>query len=356
MIFRLLLVVFLTACSSPAYYFQATSGQLKLMRARQDIQSILDDPATDTELSADLKAAEQIKAFAHSTLGLPDNGSYSSYVDVDAEALVWNVVATQEFSLQAKQWCFLVAGCVPYRGFFNQQKAMDSAVRLRKKDMDVVVSPAAAYSTLGWFEDPLLSTMISGSDIRLAAYLIHELAHQRLYVKNDGAFNEAYASFVEETGVEMWLSSSQRHDDLLHWQQLQNASRDFANLIAGTRSELTGLYLSEESETVKRTRKSEIFISLSKSYDRLRKEKWQGKPFYDSWFEQPLNNARIALYDTYTGGQCAFRGLLDSTNGDLQEFHRLAELKSQLEKDEREMWLKQTCVTMSPSGEFKEKS
>ena len=356
MIFRLLLIISLTACSSPAYLLQATSGQLKLMRARQDIQSLLDNPATGSDLSSDLKAAEQIKAFAHNRLGLPDNGSYSSYVEINSDALVWNVVATEEFSLRPKKWCFLVAGCVPYRGFFKQQKAMESAARLRKKGMDVLVSPAAAYSTLGWFEDPLLSTMTSGSDIRLAAYLFHELAHQRLYIKDDGSFNEAYASFVEDIGVEAWLESNQRQDDLLKWQQLQSANRDFTNLIAETRGELTVLYLSEETETLKRTRKSEIFISLSKTYNQLRTEKWQGKPYYDSWFEQPLNNAKIALYDTYEGGQCAFTGLLDSANGDLREFHRLAENHSRLQKDERELWLKQTCVTMLPPGEFNEKS
>lgn len=356
MIFRLVLIIFLSACSSPAYYFQATSGQMKLMRSRQDIQTILENPATDSDLSADLKAAVKIKAFAHNTLGLPDNGSYASYVEVNSDALVWNVVATEEFSLQPKKWCFLVAGCVPYRGFFKQKQAMDSAARLRKKGMDVIVSPAAAYSTLGWFEDPLLSTMTSGSDIRLAAYLFHELAHQRLYIKDDGSFNEAYASFVEDIGVEIWLDSNQRQDDFLQWQQGQSASREFTSLIAEVRGELTDLYLSEETQTDKRKRKSEIFVSLSKSYNQLRSDKWQGKAYYQSWFEQPLNNARIALYDTYEGGQCAFKGLLDSANGDLAEFHRLAEQQSQLQKEERRLWLKQTCVTMVPVGEFKEKS
>jgi len=356
MIFRLLLVIFLTACSSPAYYFQATSGQLQLMRARQDIQAMLDNPATDADLSSDLKAAEQIKAFAHNTLGLPDNGSYSSYVEISSDALVWNVIATKEFSLRPKKWCFLVAGCVPYRGFFKQQKAMDSAARLRKKGMDVLVSPAAAYSTLGWFEDPLLSTMTSGSDIRLAAYLFHELAHQRLYAKDDGMFNEAYASFVEAIGVEAWLEANQRQEDLLQWQRRQSANRDFTDLIAKTRSELAALYSSEGTEAFKRKRKSEIFISLSKTYNQWRTEKWQGEPYYDGWFEQPLNNAKIALYNTYEGGQCAFKGLLDSANGDLLEFHRLAEQQSQLKKEARELWLEQSCVTMLSPGEFKQKS
>ena len=356
MIFRLVLIVFLTACSSPAYYFQASSGQLKLMRSRQDIQTILDDPTTTPELSSQLNTAAQIKAFALDELDLPGNGSYSSYVEVYTDALVWNVIATEEFSLQPKKWCFLVAGCVPYRGFFKQQKAMDSAARLRKKGMDVVVSPAGAYSTLGWFKDPLLSTMTTGSDVRLAAYLFHELAHQRLYKKGDGAFNEAYASFVEDIGVAMWLNSKQRHDDLLQWQQLQTAGRDFSNMIAELRDELNLLYLSNEAESVKRTRKSEIFDSLPDVYEQLRQEKWQGGQYYNSWFDQPLNNARIALYDTYEGGRCAFKALFDKAKGDLREFHHLAEQKSQLQRAERGLWLGQTCMTNVPTGEFKEKS
>jgi len=350
LIVSLLLVILLTACASPAYYLQATFGQMKLMRVRQDIQSILDDPATDAELSADLEAAEQIKAFAYSTLNLPDSGSYSSYVKVETDAIVWNVIATPEFSLQPRTWCFPVAGCVPYRGFFKQQKALESAVRLRKKGMDVVVSPAAAYSTLGWFKDPLLSTMTSGSDVRLAAYLFHELAHQRLYLKDDGAFNEAYASFVEDIGVEKWLNANQRQTELLKWQQLQDANRDFGRLIAHTRDELAALYASTTEEAVKRSRKSEIFISLSRTYNQWRKDKWQNQPYYDHWFEKPLNNAKIALHDTYEGGQCAFMELFDKAHGDMQEFHRLAEQQSRLQRDNRQLWLKQSCANMESPG------
>ena len=348
----LVLISFLTACSGPGYYLQAISGQWKLMRARQDVQSLLDNPATSPELVTHLKAADQIKAFAQSTLDLPANDGYSSFVEVDGDALVWNVVATEEFSLQAKQWCFPVAGCVPYRGFFKQQKAKHSAARLRGKGMDVVVSPAAAYSSLGWFQDPLLSTMFSASDIRLAAYLFHELAHQRVYVKGDGLFNESYASFVEETGVKAWLESNQRLEELLQWQQLQNASKDFAGLIGEVRIELTSLYQSADSETVKRRLKADIMHSLSNSYEELSAEKWHGNRYYDSWFEDPVNNASLALFNTYAGGRCAFQHLLDKAVGDLRQFHRLAEQKSRLQKDEREAWLKQPCVTITLQGDL----
>ena len=346
----ILLIDFLAACSGPGYYLQAVSGQWKLMHARQDIQSLLDNPATGSELAAHLKAADQIKAFARDSLDLPANGSYSSYVEVGGDALVWNVIATEEFSLEAKKWCFPVAGCVPYRGFFKQQKAKKSAERLRKKGMDVYVAPAAAYSSLGWFNDPLLSTMVSGSDIRLAAYLFHELAHQRLYIKGDGVFNEGYASFVEEAGIKAWLESEQRQDELLQRQQLKSASKDFKKLVGEVRKELADLFYTEKSDTVKRKLKAEIFQLFSHSYEQLSAEKWNGKRYYTSWFEGPVNNARLALYNTYEGSHCAFQGLFDQAGGDIRVFHRLAEQKSRLEKDDRETWLKQVCPGMTAPG------
>jgi len=347
-----LLLGFLIACSGPGYYLQAVAGQWKLMHARQDIQSLLDNPATSSELAAQLKAADQIKAFAENALDLPASGSYSSYVEVDGNALVWNVVATEEFSLEAKKWCFPVAGCVPYRGFFKQQKAEDSAASLRKKGMDVSVSPAAAYSSLGWFNDPLLSTMVSGSDIRLAAYLFHEMAHQRLYIKGDGLFNEGYASFVEETGVKVWLEIDQRQDELLKRQQRQDATKDFKNIIGEIRNELAGLYQTDTPDSVKRQRKAEIFQSFSRSYERLIAEKWGGKRYYASWFEEPVNNARLALYNTYEGSFCAFQSLYDQASHDFREFHRLAERKSRLQNEDRMAWLKQNCPGKTPPGGF----
>ena len=347
MIFRfpvyLVSAFLLLACSGPAYYLQAISGQWKLMRARQDIQLLLADPATSPELAADLRLAVQIKAFAQNSLDLPGNDSYSSYVDVGGDALVWNVVATEEFSLQAKKWCFPVAGCLPYRGFFKQDKAQNSATRLRKNGMDVFVSPAAAYSSLGWFSDPLLSTMLSGSDTRLAAYLFHELAHQRVYTRDDGMFNEAYASFVEGIGVKAWLESTRQQDESEKWQRFQNVGKDFADLIEQVQHELTSLYHSKEPETAKRQQKAEIFLSLSISYESLVVDKWHGESYYKSWFNDPLNNAKIALYNTYEGSQCAFQRLWDKSEGLPQEFHRLAEQKSRLQKEERQKWLNQTC-------------
>lgn len=346
------LSLFLSACSGPGYYLQAISGQWKLLHARQDVQSLLDNPETRPELVENLHSARQIMAFADNSLGLVSNGSYSSYVELEGTALVWNVVATEEFSLQARKWCFLVAGCVPYRGFFNQQKAEKSAAKLRQQGMDVIVSPAVAYSSLGWFNDPLLSSMFSGSDIRLAAYLFHELAHQRLYLKNDGQFNEAYASFVEQAGVRIWLASTQRQDELQKWQQLQIAGKEFSDLVAELIDELGSVYQSSQDVAGKRQLKADAFQTFSLSYERLSNSKWHGKRYYSSWFDEPLNNASLALFATYEGSKCAFQGLLGDAAGNMREFHRLAEQKSRVPQNQRQQWLMQPCKSIAPAPDM----
>ncbi len=343
MIFRLLLVLCLCGSAGPGYYLQALSGQHKLMRSRQDIQTLLNDPATAPELRAHLEHAEQLRSYAEDELDLPADGSYTSYVEVEGEALVWNVIATGEFSLEPKRWCFPVAGCVPYRGYFKQQKAQGFATKLSGKGMDVLVSPSPAYSSLGWFEDPLLSTMFSPSDIRLAAYLFHELAHQRLYVKNDSSFNEGYADFVEDAGVRSWLTSNRREDELLRWLQLQEAGRDFAGLVGPIRTRLAELYASDIPEAAMRLQKAAIFKTFEEDYQVLSDKKWQGERYYAAWFREPLNNARLALYNTYAGSHCAFQRLWEESAGDWRNFHRLAEQKSRLPVAERSEWLKQTC-------------
>lgn len=348
----LLLVVLLTACSGPGYYLQAMSGQWKLMHAREDIQSLLHDPDTKPDLITQLEAASRILAFAETTLGMPANGSYSSYVELDDGALVWNVVATEEFSLEPKQWCFVFIGCLPYRGFFKQQAAEKSLAKLHSKGMDVYLAAAPAYSTLGKFKDPLLSSMFTGSDIGIAAFLFHELAHQRLYIKGDGQFNESYASFIEAAGVQIWLQSSGRQTELNQWQKMRNAGADFNLLIADTRNELEEVYRSDISPVEKRAMKAATIERLVLSYDQLRVDQWEGENYYSGWFSEPINNAKLALYTTYEGSQCAFQKLFDDAAGNLLEFHRLAEQQSRIAKDQRDKWLMQSCAAIASTGKL----
>ncbi len=350
LILTLLLVGLLSACAGPTYYLQAVSGQWKLLHARQDVDTLLSDPSTSPELALRLKNAQRILAFAQTRLDLPASKSYSSYVDTGSDTLVWNVIATAEFSLEPKLWCFPVAGCVPYRGYFKQRAAEKFATKLHRRGMDVIVSPSPAYSSLGWFKDPLLNTMLTGSDVRLAAYLIHELAHQRLYVKGDAIFNESYASFVEDVGVSAWLQSLQRQDELQKRKNMQTAAREFSLLIRSVRSRLAAVYISDAADTVKRQQKSIIFNTLERDREQLLSARWGGRKYFSDWTETPLNNARLVLYNTYASRRCVFRRLFGQAGGDMRKFHALARQWAKRTKTERRKWLDQTCTANAISN------
>ncbi len=322
---------------------QAVSGHLDLMNQRQDISEILAENRMDPTLKQNLKLAMEIREFAIDRLGLPDNGSYTEFVQTGRHAVTWNIVAVPEFSLEAKRWCFIIAGCVSYRGYFDHNRAERYANKLKKKTYDVTLSPAIAYSTLGWFSDPLLDTMLQYPEEQLAALIFHELAHQQLYVKGDTAFNEAYASFVEETGVRAWLRSTGQDDLLLNWQARNTASVQFNILLQSTRDELSGIYYSRIGKEEMRLQKQSAFTALKTQYRVLVNEHWGGISHYRSWFSRELNNARLALMKFYRGGHCAFEKMYDSTGRNLVDFHQLAADRAGLGADERAAWLHQSC-------------
>ena len=335
------------ACSGPGYYLQAASGQWKLSHARQDIRKLANDPDTPAQLLEQLNTATDIIQFAADQLDLPANGSYSSYVDLKRDAVTWNVVAAPAFSLTPKRWCFLVAGCFPYRGFFNQAKAGRSAQKYIRKGWDVYIAPATAYSTLGKFNDPLLSTMFKGSDVQLAAYLFHELAHQRVYIKDDGRFNENYASFVESSGIAAWLEATSQPDALEHWLHMQKIGIDFSQLIDDYRHKLARLYQSDQPESTMVRQKSLLLNALQGDYQKMVENRWKGQDYYATWFNKPVNNARLALFDTYDGGRCAFGLLFEKAQGNMVEFNELVRKHSKLPTQERNKWLNQTCPVVA---------
>ena len=315
------------------------------MRQREDIDTILDSDSIDPELARELELSIEIREFASSHLLLPDNGSYKQYVETGREAVTWNVVAAPEFSLKPRQWCFIVSGCVSYRGYFKSKDAERLAGKLRASGFDTAVSPVIAYSTLGWFDDPLLDTMFRYSDEQLAAFIFHELAHQQLYVKGDTAFNEAYASFVEETGVRLWLEYSGKADRLPGWLKLERAGIELNELLQDTQKKLGVLYSSDLPEDRMREEKSALYDGLHEAYRALVESRWDDHGYYDSTFSRPMNNARLALLSSYRGGACAFSQLYQSAQGDMARFQRLAREKSSLDSNQRGAWLQQTCIT-----------
>jgi predicted aminopeptidase len=325
----------LAGCGTVGYYSQAVSGHIALLSARVPIEDVIADPATPEEVRERLRVALAAREFATSELGLPDNGSYTRYVQLERSAVVYNVFAAPEFSLQPKTWCFPVAGCVVYRGYFSLERAERSAARYAARGYDTWVGGAAAYSTLGRFEDPLLSTMLYREDARLAALLFHELAHQKLYVKGDSAFNEAFATAVEEEGVRRWLGQAGRDEELAAWQALGQRTLGFEHLLARTRGRLQEIYSSGAPEAEMRVAKADAFARLEREYEAL-KSSWDGWDGYDRWFDAPLNNARLIPSATYRRLVPAFRILLHRADGDLEAFYAACKRLAALSQEERD--------------------
>jgi predicted aminopeptidase len=264
----LALLPWLAACDTIAYYRQAIGGHLEVMSNARPVEEWLADSRTPATLRERLQAAQRIRAFASRSLGLPENGSYRSYVDLGRPFVVWNVFAAPEFSVEPRRECFPFTGCVAYRGFFSESEAHRHAERLRAEGFDVHVGGVPAYSTLGWFDDPLLSSFISYPDAQLARLLFHELAHQLVYAKSDTTFNESFAVVVEEEGVRRWLESEGRGADLEAFRATQARRKLFAQKVKEARVRLAAVYASGASPEEMRARKAEAFDQLREAYPR----------------------------------------------------------------------------------------
>jgi predicted aminopeptidase len=342
------LVSFLSGCTTLSYYGQSIAGQLNILQKRQSIEELLQDKQTPPKLKQKLASVLEIRDFATDELALPNNGSYRSYADIGRRYVVWNVFAAPEFSLQLKEWCFLIAGCVRYRGYFAEQNAEHFAAGLRKQDLDVYVTGIEAYSTLGWFDDPLLNTVINRSDAQLAGLIFHELAHQVLYVKNDTAFNEGFALTVELEGVQRWMQTHGTPQKLQQYRAGKKRRKDFFQLISRTQDKLSALYASQQPEQVMREEKQQIFDQMYQAYLQL-KTQWDGYSGYDTWFKQPANNAKLASVTTYTDYVPAFRTLLRKNNGDFTAFYRAAKKIAALPEDKRTAAMKE-LLTQQTNG------
>ncbi|MCQ4348019.1 aminopeptidase [Pseudomonas stutzeri] len=315
------LLVLLTGCSSLGYYAQLAGGQWQLLRARQPVAELLADPAQPAALRQRLRLAQDARAFASAQLALPDNRSYRLYADLGRPYVVWNLFATPELSLQPVTHCFPVAGCVAYRGWFDEQRARGAAARLRLQGLDTEVAGVAAYSTLGWFDDPLLAGMLAWNDERLAGLIFHELAHQRLYLPGDTAFNESYARFVEEEGLRQWRRARALPPPPAH---LQRQREQFVALVMASRARLEALYARPLPPEALRALKQAEFQRLRGEYAALRDGSWQGDARYDGWFARPLNNARLLPFGLYEQWLPAFAALFAESGGDWSRFHARA--------------------------------
>jgi len=334
----------LSSCALP-FYWQAIGGQLELLRKRTPIDELLADPNTDPSLRAALTAVMQIRRFAVTELQLPDNDSYTSYADIGRAYVVWNVVAADEFSVQPRRWCFPFAGCVAYRGFFERRNAERFQARLARQGLDTYLGGASAYSTLGYFADPVLNTMIGGGEEYIASLLFHELAHQKLYIKGDSEFSEAFATVIEEYGTQVWLEQRQQHDALERYHGRLRRRGDFANLVVNQQARLTVAFSGSAPDEVKRAAKKQAFQIMLAEYAAL-KAQWGGAGDYDAWFAQPLNNAALASVATYRRWLPGLRWRLRQTGLDTfyAEMSSLAELNPEQREARLEAWLREAST------------
>jgi predicted aminopeptidase len=324
--FLLLCVSWLGGCATVGWYGQAAAGQLEMLCKRESVDRLLADPDTPDALRARLVTALEVREFAVAELALPDSPSYTYYADLQRDAAVWNVVATPRFSMQPKTWCYPFVGCLAYRGYFREAAAKRRADRLAVRGYDVAVIPAVAYSTLGWFADPVLNTMLAYDDTWLAGLIFHELAHEKLFVRDDTAFNEGYARLIEREGVRRWLHSRGEYERLAQWEAEQMRQQAFIELLLQARAKLVTLYGTDLPEPELETGKQAVFERLRERILAFVREHETAN--YQGWLQRDLNNAHLASVATYEAGVAAFAELLEvRCRGDLACLHdRAAEM------------------------------
>jgi predicted aminopeptidase len=345
MLLRILVLVVLCGCTSGCYVLQAASGQWEVMRRSRPIEQVLADPATPPATRRGLELTVAARSFAETELGLPDSRSYRKYADLGRPYVVWNVVATPEFSVEPRRWCFPVAGCVAYRGYFDESAARSHALRLSIRGDDVSVGGVPTYSTLGHLPDPVFDSMLGWQDTRLVGTIFHELAHERLYVPGDSEFNEAFASVVEEEGLRRWLRSLGRTAELARFASAARREAEFARLLRETRQRLERLYASALPDEEKRVEKQREFGRLQFLYEQAR-AKWGWGGGYDAFFRRAINNAHLASVATYRDCMPGLRRELERL-GSMHAFYDRAQALARLPARERRKALCGNGVTLN---------
>lgn len=308
-------------CSTLRYYSHLAVGEAGVLLKRRPIDKVIAAPDTDPALRRRLRLAQRARRFASARLDLPDNRSYTTYADIGRPFVMYNVFATPALSLAPVQHCFPFAGCVAYQGFYQKARARTAADKLRAKGNDVYIGGVPAYSTLGHFADPVLSTMNRWSDDELVGTIFHELAHQKLYVKGDTAFNESFATFVQREGLRQWHTAN----DLPPPDPSQTRRRrEFTQLVLATRKQLETIYAGTASDTEKRERKQAAFAELRQRYRHLRDTRWHGHGDYDQWISAPLNNAKLLPFGLYDQHVDAFARLFKRCGNNWRTFYHRA--------------------------------
>lgn len=326
-------LLFLAGCETVSYYYQAVEGHLSILNKRRSIETLLEtdlDEKTKSKLELVLKARQ----FAKEEMKLPVDDNYAHYVDLERDYVVWNVVAAPEFSIKPKKWCYPIVGCLSYRGYYDKDDALNYAKKLKQESLDVYTGGVAAYSTLGWFNDPVLNTFLRRDDANLAALIFHELAHQLLYFKHDTTFNESFATTVELEGLRRWLERYGNPADLKKRQTYLENKTTFLNFLLTFRQELAEVYESSSSDEQKRASKQKLFAGLEDKYNEQAKH-WENPKIFSGWFKHPINNARLSTIATYHDQVKPLQTLLKIHNYDFKEFYAVCKSLENFTVEER---------------------
>jgi predicted aminopeptidase len=322
----LLMMLALSGCKTIRFYGQAAVGQYEILAHQTPIAELIQDPATDPKLKAQLELVLKIRQFAAQELKLRPDGSYLKYVDLHRPFVVWNVNVAPRLSLKPKTWWFPIVGSASYRGYFSQDSARRYAAMWEKKGWDACVGDVPTYSTLGWFKDPLLNTFIFEPEADLADTIFHELTHERLFVAGDTDFNEGFAMMVAQEGVRRWFHAWPNARGYEHYEEGLRHDNDFVKLVMATREELQQVYDDTRlPEAAKLQRKVEIIAQMRARYTELKASWGVSKSGYDDWFAEPINNAQLNTVAAYYDLVPAFQALLRAQGGDLEKFYQAVE-------------------------------
>ena len=321
------------------------------MGKREKIENVLQDENTDAKTKEELRKAVKIRAFASKKLYLPDNKSYLSYVALDRDYVSWAVFAAPEFSLEPKTWCFWIVGCIPYRGYFSLEKAENFSKQISAQGYEVYIAPIPAYSTLGWFDDPLLSTMLNQGEIVTANYIFHELAHQEVYIPDDSEFNEAFASTVAELGVVYWLKSQDMQEALEKYLQRLEIKQEIYSIARSFRQQLTAIYNSDVDSAAMRSKKMTAFANYEFQIKKLVKQ-IGGTEKYANWLLKDLNNAKLSAMSTYQELVPVFKKLFKNCETDFNKFYQIVASMEVLSKDQRREFLDTSNCALANVDEF----
>lgn len=330
--FALLPALLVCSCGTVRFYTQAVGGQLEIWRKSRPNSAVLKDSATEEHVKQRLRLIEELRAFAASDLRLPTK-SFGKYCDLKRPYVVWVVFAAPEFSVEAKRWWYPLVGNLKYRGFFKEEDAKAEGERLRKQGLDVFVGGVEAYSTLGYFTDPVLNTFLHRSDAELAELIFHELTHAKVFISGDTDFNEAFATANAEEGVRRWFRSRRDEAGLRAYEASLRTQQRNIRLLLDTRDELNELYTLHDFATLdaQRRAKQRVFEQmLEKAGANLPVSRVRIQNAAQNW-----NNARLNTIATYHTLVPGFERLLKKHGGDLEAFHREAAGMKKLSDAER---------------------